>query len=300
MLKIDDQKSKTQKKKLLITTLTMAVAMVSLVSFGVITAKALKPTDNQAGAQKVSWNLSGDVMPVPPYGSADIIGSDTASKLIVNRPQGNNKLAITGSMKGLNPNTTYTVYLSKKYDKFIQANVEGTWVWSVLGTYNHTIVIDNQDSDGNFEGRGCYPATAPLSECGEGYPGTTTEIITGHISGVNQITLTTVYKGPYNAGYTVTATGTIHSDGSMSGTSPWGWNVGAGSVTTASGSTGWPGLLSQELSTFTFTTDEYGDGSWHVNFKAADLADITQNEMSVWINGGGRTILISDVFNIEE
>ena len=42
-------------------------------------AFAVKP---ESAAQFIDWNLSGDVMPVPPWGLADIPGSDTASKLI--------------------------------------------------------------------------------------------------------------------------------------------------------------------------------------------------------------------------
>ena len=75
----------------------------------------VKPTGNLAGAKEVDWNLSGDVMPVPPYGSFDIEGSDIASKLIVNQPNGNVEVTVTGVMKGLDPNTTYTVILSNGY-----------------------------------------------------------------------------------------------------------------------------------------------------------------------------------------
>jgi len=75
----------------------------------------VKPTGNLAGAEKVPWNLSADVMPVPPYGSRDILGSDTASKLIVNQPNGAVEVTITGVMNGLHPDTTYTIYLSKEY-----------------------------------------------------------------------------------------------------------------------------------------------------------------------------------------
>ena len=42
-----------------------AALLVSIVGISVLAAK---PATNQAGAQKVTWNLSADVMPVPPYG----------------------------------------------------------------------------------------------------------------------------------------------------------------------------------------------------------------------------------------
>ncbi|GAI99267.1 unnamed protein product, partial [marine sediment metagenome] len=91
----------------------LIVALILFVTPGIVSAA--KPAGNLAGAQKVNWNLSAAVMPVPPYGSRDITGSDTASKLIVNQPNGNTVVTITGAMNGLNPNTTYTVYLSKGY-----------------------------------------------------------------------------------------------------------------------------------------------------------------------------------------
>jgi hypothetical protein len=274
--------------------LPIIAAFAFIIAFSAVSVGAAKPETNNAGAQKVAWNLSGDVMPVPPYGSVDIPGSDTASKLIVNLPNGNNKVAITGVMNGLDPNTTYTVYPSKDYLKYSSANVEGQWVWRVLGTYNHDIYITNQDSNGDFEGIGCYPAGKNMSECGIDFPGTTTESITGHVNG-NLISMTTVYNGPYNPGYSVTATGTINNDGSITGTSPWSWSVYEDSVSAASGSTGWPGLLTGQTA-FTFTTDEYGSGSWHLNIKKSDLPDGT-NKMSIWINDGG-TLLISDSFEI--
>ncbi|MBN1367671.1 MAG: hypothetical protein JW967_07075 [Dehalococcoidales bacterium] len=88
-----------------------------------------KPADNMAGAVKVAWNLSAAVMPVPPYGSQDIPGSDTASKLIVNQPNGKVEVAMTGAMKGLNADTTYTVYLSKCYEPYVDTgwDIEGDW-----------------------------------------------------------------------------------------------------------------------------------------------------------------------------
>mgnify|MGYP001768376835 CR=1 FL=1 len=89
-----------------------AIALALASTFSV---QAVKPEGNLAGAVNVDWNLSADVAPVPPYGSRDIPGSDTASKLIVNQPNGNNEVVITGVMKDLHSNTTYTVYMSKGY-----------------------------------------------------------------------------------------------------------------------------------------------------------------------------------------
>jgi hypothetical protein len=52
---------------------------------------------------------------------------DTASKLIVNRPNGNTWLTLTGIMRGLAPRTTYTVYISNGYAPYVQTG------WDVSG-----------------------------------------------------------------------------------------------------------------------------------------------------------------------
>jgi len=95
-------------------------------------------------------------------------------------------------------------------------NVVGSYEWVVLDTYHHDVVIDSQDSDGSFVGHGCYPAGSD--------PCTGTEEITGKVEGGN-FTITTLYTGTYNPGYTVTATGTIASDGTISGSFPWAWTM---------------------------------------------------------------------------
>jgi hypothetical protein len=254
---------------------------------------AAKPATNLAGAQKVAWHLSGAVMPVPPYGSLDVPGSDTASKLIVNQPNGEVAAGLTGPMNGLNPDTEYTVYVSKGYAPFTPINVVGTYTWLVLGTYSHDLVIDVQNPDGTFSGYGGYPSgSSPYTSEGQ-----TTETITGFVTG-NQVTFTTTYAGPYNPGYTATAVGTIAPDGSMSGIVPWEWHTTSGAAAPASGSTGWPGLLLGAVQPFTFTTDEFGSGSWHVNLLRDDFPAPGAYPVSVWINGGGLTVLISDTFTV--
>jgi hypothetical protein len=256
---------------------------------------AAKPADNMAGAQKVAWNLSAKVMPVPPlgdYGTIDIPGSDTASKLIVNQPNGKTAVTITGAMNGLHANTVYTVYLSNGYTKYTPTNVVGSYTWLVLGTYSHDLVITTQNPDGTFSGTGGYPAGGPYQ---------TTEIITGQVTG-NQITFTTTYLGPYGTGYTATASGTIAADGSMSGTSPWEWHTTSGAAQLGSGSTGWPNLFTGTVPEFTFTTDASGAGSWHINLTAANFpaGDPAGKiyQLSVWINEAGWTMLISNTFSV--
>jgi hypothetical protein len=101
----------------------------------------------------------------------------------------------------------------------------GQYVWIVLGTYTHDLLITQQNPDGTFSGTGGYPAgQSPYTD-----PGETSETITGQITG-DQISLTTTYLGPYNPGYTATAIGTIASDGSMGGTVPWVWYTISGNA----------------------------------------------------------------------
>lgn len=254
----------------------------------------VKPAGNLAGARTYAWHLSGDVMPVPPYGSLDIPGSDTASKLIVNQPNGNTEVTITGVMNGLNPNTEYTVYLSNGYTKYTPLNIKGTYKWLVLSTYEHDMIINTQNPDGTFSGTGGYPAgSSPYTSTGQ-----TSETITGQVMG-NQIdiTFTTTYLGPSFTPYSVTVSGTIDSSGLMSGNIPWEWHTTDGHVILASGSIGWPGLFTSTVQPFTFTTDADGSGSWHVNLKDSDFSGPGTYTLSVWINVGA-TILISDNFTV--
>ena len=111
---------------LIIVTLILGLALTGcslLSNLGQVPATEqtkVKPIGNLAGAQEVPWNLSSDVMPVPPWGLSDIDGSDTASKLIVNQPNGNTEVVITGAMNGLNPNTVYTVYPSNGWSTSVR------------------------------------------------------------------------------------------------------------------------------------------------------------------------------------
>ena len=235
-------------------------------------------------------------MPVPPYGSFDIPGSDTASKLIVNQPNGNTEVTITGVMNGLNPNTEYTVFISNGYTKFVGWNMVGNWALRFTvngdGSYDHDLFITNQSS-GTFTGTAEYPSGGPYTTH-EGLSGTIGVTISG------KVTLH-VTQG---ANYYADGVGLIdYQTGKMSGT--WNDNIGnTGIFSTLSGaassigggSTGWPGLFNTQQ-TFTFMTDAYGTGSWHVNLKDTDLPEGITFNLSVWINEGG-TMLISDPFTI--
>jgi hypothetical protein len=88
------------------------------------------------------------------------------------------------------------------------------------GTYPHTLNTVSQDSAGNFTGTGTYDPDHSY-----------TWNITGNITG-NSITYQLIYTGT-NAGYTLGGTGTIASDGSISGTTDGNcesFNMSAGSA----------------------------------------------------------------------
>lgn len=258
-------------------------------------AYAAKPSDNHAGAVKYEWHLSGDVMPVPPYGSLDIPGSDTASKLIVNQPNGKVLANMTGVMKGLLPNTEYTVYLSNVYTPYVFTgwNVAGSWIvdFEYQGSfYSHDMTLA-QDAGGDLTGSGGHVAGGPHT-----YEWSLTS---------GSVTNTTIdFSAVYTlgaVGTTMHVVGTIAPDGSMSGT--WSddfggarsgtWSSTSGqAVKTFTGSTGWPGLLTSTVQPFTFTTNSFGSGSWHLNLTGSDISLPTS--FSAWINSSGGTILISD------
>lgn len=268
----------------------LVAVLFAMLIFSVPSVLAVKPAGNLASAEKVPWNLSAEVMKVPPYGSRDIPGSDEASKLIVNQPNGNVEVVITGAMNGLNPNTVYTVYLSRGYAKnFARWSLVGDWKLEfdyLGGIYPHDMWITTE-TDTTFSGTGSNSHTW---------------VVTGTKSGSGvSISMTIDYDG---STYEVIADGTI-VDGSMSGT--WASNVGqSGTWESVSGSaifqgyvgTGWSGLFTSTIPPFTFTTDEYGAGSWHINLRDSDFPGPGTYTLSVWINEAGGTMLISNNFSV--
>ena len=76
-------------------------------------AREISLIENQGQIQEVKWHLSGDVQPVPPFGSQDILGSDKDSKLHFSQ-RGRN-LRLTGDMRGLKSSYMYHVQLAKPY-----------------------------------------------------------------------------------------------------------------------------------------------------------------------------------------
>lgn len=258
-----------------------------------VPALAAKPVDNLAGVVKVPWNLSGAVMPVPPYGLSDIPGSDTASKLMVNQPNGTIEGVINGAMKGLDPNTTYTVYLSNGYTKYVDTgwNLDGSWnlnfnstLYPIGNPYGHNLTITGSNATGSSTGN-TYNATVSVT-------GDSVTIVATYLSGSAAFP------------YSYTATGTISGTGTMSGT--WtgsdgdsgNWNSTSGTaVKTHTGDMGWPGLFTGTIPAFTFTTNPAGNGNWHLNLTGENFPGPGTYPMSVWINAGG-TVLISDSFTI--
>ena len=249
----------------------------------------VKPTGNLAGAEEVPWNLSGAVMPSPPWGLSDIPGSDIASKLIVNQPNGAVEVAVTGVMKGLKENTEYTVFPANAWSTSDKWNITGYWELEFLlngGIYDHYMTVTFQDMyTGEFSGTGHNSHIWDIKG---------TSKVEGDI-----INLDIKYQG---STYEVYAVGTIDVDGFIvDGT----WNSNAaqsGSWSSTSGyaiketvGNGYPGLFPGQ-ETFTFMTDEYGAGSWHFNLKNADFDGPGDYTLSVWINNG--TILISDNFDV--
>jgi len=254
----------------------------------------VKPAWNLAGAEEVAWNLSAAVMPVPPYGSADILGSDKESKLIVNQPNGNTEVTITGVMNGLTPNTTYTVILSNGYTPYVYTgwNITGGWTFIAeygSGKYKHTYNI-TQDSTGNFTGTGSY------------------ETIYGTVDPFLGTII--LFHSDYSNGYYwYEATGTIDpTTGAISGTwgndsqgygHPW-YSISGNAVETHTGDTGHPGDFNY-YPRFTFLTDADGAGSWHLNLRDEDFDGAGNYTLSVWINVNEpwKTILISDNFTVK-
>jgi len=274
------------------------VAVVFVFLFAVVgTAMAAKPA-GLGGAQTYAWHLSGAVMPVPPWGSLDKTGSDTASKLIVNQPNGNTEVTITGVMNGLYPNTEYTVCLSNEWLTSEKWDITGEWNLTFMysgSPYNHDMTVTFQNMyTGVFSGYGHSNTDSSIWDIQA----------TSNVSG-DTIHLDLIYTG-VNAGYTVHAVGTIDSNGhivngnwtssaAQSGT----WSSITGHATKETVGNGYPGQF-PGLGRFTFTTDEYGAGSWHINLTDANFTEPGTYTLSVWININEpwKTILISDNFKV--
>lgn len=274
-------------KKLLVGTAVGAIMLGAMI----VPAFAAKSSTNNAGAKTYAWHLSADVMPVPPYGSVDEPGSDIASKIIVNQPNGKVVANMTGIMRGLTPGTEYTVYLSNGYTPATFAG------WDVSGTY--VINVNYLSVD--------YPETLVLTQSGTSITGVSLNTIPpaslftitgGSVIGSN-ITINA------NLGsLAIQMIGTIAPDGSISGawadvapgTRTGTWASTSGTATkNYTGSAGWPGY-STNVPAFTFIANSEGSGNWHINLTGENIT--LPKDFSVWINSGGGTMLISDSIHL--
>jgi hypothetical protein len=87
-----------------------------LISLGVLAILALLVAPGlawgdgkvKAGANQYSFYNSGDVLPVPPYGSVD--EPESYAKLIVNQPLGEVSVVLTAVFSGLTPGRIYDVH----------------------------------------------------------------------------------------------------------------------------------------------------------------------------------------------
>jgi len=281
---------------------TLAVVGLMLILGLAFAAPALagKPAPNLVGAQVVPWNLSAAAMPVPPYGSVDIPGSDSASKLIVNQPNGNTQATITGVMGGLTPLTTYTVFLSNGYTPYKDLG------WDVTGSYTIDLTLDAAHYteylvlawDATNGVTGTYVALDAAGTVSRW------DIDSGAVVG-DQLTLHAYFDT--NPSMEADFAAKIAADGSLydgtwadvaPGTRSGTWTSTVGLATKiTSGSTRWPGMFGA-LQPFTFVTNQVGAASWHVNLKNADFPGAGTYPLSVWINSGGGTMLISDTFTV--
>lgn len=266
-----------------------------------LTGKVLanKPDEHSFGGQKVDWNLSGAVMPVPPYGSVDIPGSDVSSKLIISQPRCDDKARINGEMRGLTPNTTYTVYLSKGYTKYVDTG------WDLTGSYKVMYAVDcggpnpslyDMELTGSG-GHGGYPSPGPYT-----YEWNVSDVV---ITG-NTFSFTSTYTVGA-VGTIMHMSGTIATDGSLSGiwddnyaggrTGTW-YTTSGVATKTHTGDMGWPGFFTSTVPAFTFTTNNKGVGEWHLNLAKDDFPGPGTFTLSVWVNEAGGTMLISDNFTL--
>jgi hypothetical protein len=264
-----------------------------------VASPAQRAANNAAGSESVGWNLTGDVMSVPPYGTIDIPGSDSASRILVNRPNGKTNVTLTGLMGGLMPNTKYTVYLSNPHD------IKG---WSVLGDWEleykkgsvpriFQMAVTKQAGSGAFEGTGRWQDDPVTSWTVQG--SVTDAIVDLKIR-------------PPKPGYSIGALGGIDTmTGKMSGS--WQDNLGqTGSWSSKSGSAAylsdadkiwWEGFFNEtRIPTFTFLTNPQGSGNWHLNMVTADFPGPGTCQLSVFINDDSpdqqKTVLVSDNFEI--
>jgi len=243
--------------------------------------KNVKQYGNEEGAIKVNWVYS-----------ASAIRAFTASRLILNRPNGHTVATITGIMRGLKPSTTYTVRITDGFVTVTGWSLTGTWTRNVVysgTTYTHSYTTTQ--SGNTYTGTGRKPATGTIEA---------TESVTGTVTG-NHLTFHSTYLTG-DPGYTQDAVGTIAPDGSISGT--WTDSDGrSGAWTSLAGSAKPTGTTTATnyltVPTVTFKTNSAGNANFHINLHRDDLSSDSEHNITLRIREGDYMILISDPITLE-
>jgi hypothetical protein len=139
-----------------------------LIGLGVLTILALLVTPAsagggraKAGANQYTFYHSGDVQPVPPYGSIDIPGS--SGKLIVNQPEGEVSVVFTAIFNGLKPNYVYTVHIMNLHSPGAPGwTYSHRGPWTLVGTFT-TDEYGHGDYHQNIGAGELAPGTYELS-----------------------------------------------------------------------------------------------------------------------------------------
>jgi hypothetical protein len=219
-----------------------------------------------SGTQNVAWNLSGSVMPTPPYGTFGSLDSNyvqaranSTLSVTVSKTKPTD-VAMTACFSNLKPNTNYRLTLSNSYTPYVDTG------WDTTGSY--VINVNYLSVD--------YPENLVLAQSGPNITGTSLILVTppggspwtitgGSVTGIN-----VVFNAYYNSNPSNTAqfVGTINtSNGSMSGT--WGDTAGGSrtgtwastsgaALHTHTGDTAWTGLFSTNIPAILFKSDKHG------------------------------------------
>lgn len=246
----------------------------------------------------IRWFLSGEVMPSPDYGSADIPGSDIDSILTVYPDTESGEIKITGKMKGLNPGTEYTVKIAKEWTRSPKWSVVGEWTIEFIddvrvdgNPWTHKMNVTEQNmANGRIKGDGYY----------KGDPQITWVIKDDSRVIGDEFFLELTYTGE-NSGYYLDCQAVIDGGKLVNGTykedADGTFSSTEGRANREAVGDGWPGLFhEQEL--FKFTTDENGEGEWSKVLTAADFPPGAYHKLSVWVYDDNETVLISNNFRV--
>jgi hypothetical protein len=255
------------------------------------------------GSLEVPWHVTADVVSFP-WGQHDILGSDSASRLIVNRPSGTTEVDLTGLMGGLAPSSKYQVMIANGYEPWRKWSMTGLWTLQFnfgSGTDNYNLQITSQDSWGLISGivvdsqsnNNIGSVTGTLTSLRAPARSTVALIIS-----VNGYVITASGFVDYDVPtYSLTISGTYSDSNSNSGS----WNTVSGQLHSI-GTTGFPGQLATPV--IYFVTDQFGKATWHWNLRSIDFPQSASGNLpiSVWINlppeQSQWSILASDSFTV--